>query len=58
MTLTVSDLGEKQDDVIVEKMGPAKKFAFDDLGNPTKAALGFAKGQGVEFSQVESIMTG
>ncbi|MDX9745798.1 MAG: glycine--tRNA ligase subunit beta [Syntrophales bacterium] len=57
LTLTVSDLGEKQDDVIVEKMGPAKKFAFDDLGNPTKAALGFAKGQGVEFSQVETIKT-
>ena len=57
LCLTVADLSEKQDDVIIEKMGPAKKVAFDDQGNPTKAALGFAKGQGVEFSELETVFT-
>lgn len=57
LCLTVADLSEKQDDVIIEKMGPAKKVAFDDQGNPTKAALGFAKGQGVEFSEMETLIT-
>ncbi len=57
LCLTVENLSEKQDDVIIEKMGPAKKVAFDDQGNPTKAALGFAKGQGVEFSELETVVT-
>ncbi|HPJ96564.1 MAG TPA: glycine--tRNA ligase subunit beta, partial [Syntrophales bacterium] len=57
LCLTVENLSEKQDDVIIEKMGPANKVAFDDQGNPTKAALGFAKGQGVEFSELETVVT-
>jgi len=31
----------------VEKIGPARSAAFDENGNPTKAAVGFAKSQGV-----------
>ncbi|MCK7511090.1 MAG: glycine--tRNA ligase subunit beta [Desulfobacterales bacterium] len=38
-------------------MGPAKKAAFDENGNPTKAALGFAKGQGMEIADLETIIT-
>lgn len=57
LSLVVENLHEKQDDIIIEKMGPAKKVAFDAEGNPTKAALGFAKGQGVEFSEMETVMT-
>ena len=49
LCLWVKGLSEKQDDIIVEKMGPARKVAFDEQGNPTKAALGFAKGQNVDF---------
>ncbi|MBP5313856.1 MAG: glycine--tRNA ligase subunit beta [Eggerthellaceae bacterium] len=33
--------------------GPNVSIAFDDAGNPTKAAIGFAKGKGVE---VESLV--
>ena len=33
--------------------GPAVKIAFDSEGNPTKAALGFARGNGVDASQLE-----
>ena len=33
--------------------GPSKAIAFDDDGNPTKAASGFAKGKGVDVSDLE-----
>jgi glycyl-tRNA synthetase beta chain len=32
--------------------GPAASAAFDDSGQPTKAAMGFARGQGVEVSDL------
>jgi glycyl-tRNA synthetase beta chain len=47
LTLRVSGLSEKQSDKIVEILGPPKRIAFDESGTPTKAALGFAKAQGV-----------
>jgi glycyl-tRNA synthetase beta chain len=57
LVLTIADLAPKQDDQTIEKMGPAKKAAFDENGQPTKAALGFARGQGMEVSQLETIVT-
>ncbi|MCI2242237.1 glycine--tRNA ligase subunit beta [Adlercreutzia faecimuris] len=33
--------------------GPSAKIAFDADGNPTKAALGFARGKGVDASALE-----
>ena len=57
LVLYIADVGEKQEDQTIEKMGPAKKAAFDENGNPTKAALGFAKGQGLEVSELETIVT-
>ena len=57
LVLYIADVAQKQEDQTIEKMGPAKKAAFDEQGNPTKAALGFAKGQGLEVSQLETIVT-
>jgi glycyl-tRNA synthetase beta chain len=57
LCLHVAELAVKQEDQSIEKIGPAKKSAFDEKGNPSKAALGFAKGQGLEFSQLETIIT-
>ena len=57
LVLTIADLALKQDDQTIEKMGPAKKAAFDENGNPTKAALGFARGQDMDISQLETIVT-
>ncbi|MGV8059259.1 MAG: glycine--tRNA ligase subunit beta [Smithellaceae bacterium] len=57
LCLYIAELAEKQEDQTIEKLGPAKKAAFDDKGNPSKAALGFAKGQGLEISQLETIIT-
>jgi len=57
LVLYIADLAEKQDDQSTEKLGPAKKAAFDENGQPTKAAIGFARGQGLEVSQLETITT-
>jgi glycyl-tRNA synthetase beta chain len=55
LVLCVREVAEKQDDQLIEKVGPAKRAAFDDEGNPTKAAMGFARGQGLEVSELETI---
>ncbi len=55
LVLHIADVAPKQADQIVEKMGPAKKAAFDEEGRPTKAALGFARGQGLEVSELETV---
>jgi len=38
-------------------MGPAKSVAFDKDGNPSKAALGFARGQGLDVGELDTITT-
>ena len=53
----VIDLVEKQDDKIVEKRGPAVNVAFDDAGNASKAAQGWARSNGIEVEQAERLVT-
>ncbi|WP_434511387.1 glycine--tRNA ligase subunit beta [Desulfitobacterium sp. AusDCA] len=48
IAVLIKDLAEKQTDLEAEVKGPAFKAAFDADGNPTKAAQGFARGQGVD----------
>lgn len=57
LCLNIAELAEKQEDQTIEKLGPAKKAAFDEKGNPSKAALGFARGQGLDISQLETVTT-
>ncbi len=52
LALYVKSLAEKQADVVEEAKGPAQKAAFDTEGKPTKAAEGFARGQGVSTSEL------
>ncbi|MCW2278150.1 glycyl-tRNA synthetase beta chain [Heliophilum fasciatum] len=52
LAIRVADVAEMQADVIVEAKGPAKKVAFDGQGQPTKAALGFARSQGVDVADL------
>jgi len=42
----------KQQDQVVEKRGPALQAAFDAEGNPSQAAMGFARSCGVEVSEL------
>ncbi|MDP4985423.1 glycine--tRNA ligase subunit beta [Pseudoalteromonas tunicata] len=46
-----------QQDKEVEKRGPALQAAFDAEGNPTKAAIGWARGCGIEVDQAERLET-
>jgi glycyl-tRNA synthetase beta chain len=54
LILFMKEVAGKQEDLIHEALGPSKKVAFDSQGNPTKAAIGFAKSKGVE---VQDLMT-
>ena len=47
--LLVSGLAGQQADVSSEHRGPSVQIAFDADGNPTKAAQGFARGQGIDL---------
>lgn len=52
LALYIKDLAERQGDLVEEVKGPAKKVAFDEAGQPTKAAQGFARGQGVPVEEL------
>lgn len=52
IALLVKDLAEMQPDSQQESKGPALKAAFDAAGQPTKALLGFCRGQGIEPDMV------
>ncbi|MCC7354063.1 MAG: glycine--tRNA ligase subunit beta [Anaerolineae bacterium] len=47
LAITVSNLATRQADVERTVKGPPARAAYDALGNPTKAAEGFARSQGV-----------
>ena len=49
----IKDVAEKQEAQTVEITGPPKDVAFDQAGNPTQAALGFAKSQGVKPEELQ-----
>lgn len=53
LVLYIQDLEEKQPDALIENRGPKKNIAVDNDGNPTKAGQGFARGQGLEFKDLE-----
>ncbi len=48
IAVRVLDVAEKQADLHQEVKGPSRKIALDDRGEWSKAALGFARSQGVE----------
>jgi glycyl-tRNA synthetase beta chain len=53
LALVVRGIAARQDDLERDAAGPPAKIAFGPDGAPTKAALGFAKTQGVEVSALE-----
>jgi len=48
LALFASGVRPAQDDLSTTVIGPPAKVAFDADGNPTKAALGFARSQGID----------
>ncbi|HEX8751210.1 MAG TPA: glycine--tRNA ligase subunit beta [Nitrospira sp.] len=57
LTLVVQSLAVHQTAVTKETMGPSKSVAFDQAGQPTKAAIGFATGQGVSVESLQARQT-
>ncbi len=53
LTLMVEGLATQQTSVIKEAMGPSKAVAFDPAGQSTRAATGFAAGQGVAVQDLQ-----
>ncbi len=57
LVLLIESVSEKQRDEESKKIGPSKQAAFDAKGNPTKAAIGFAKGQSVPVESLTLVET-
>ena len=58
LVLVVQEVADKQEDVEREKLGPPLHTAFDAKGKPTKAAMGFAKGQGLGVADLKVVERG
>ncbi|MBI5013908.1 MAG: glycine--tRNA ligase subunit beta [Deltaproteobacteria bacterium] len=58
LVLLVRGLAKTQPDAVEEKVGPPASAAFDKDGNPTKAAEGFARTNGVAVADLLRIDTG
>ena len=57
LTLIIEDLQAKQADRSQEHIGPSKKAGYDEAGNPTKAAIGFARSKGCDPAQLQIVDT-
>jgi len=55
LAVLVQALVERQDDQINEKIGPSVDNALDQNGNPTPAAIGFAKSCGVSVDELKTV---
>lgn len=57
LILRASGVASHQASVEIEKTGPPREAAFDKNGQPTKAAIGFAKSQGVLVEDLVFVQT-
>lgn len=52
LVLSIPDVAPAQEACTIEVVGPPKQAGFDAAGRPTKAAEGFARGQGVRVEDI------
>ncbi|MFA7404429.1 MAG: glycine--tRNA ligase subunit beta [Pelobacteraceae bacterium] len=57
LVLVVEGIPAVQPDAEITATGPSLKAAYDAAGKPTKAAEGFARGQGVDVAELQTITT-
>jgi glycyl-tRNA synthetase beta chain len=57
LVLVVDQLANRQDPAEQEVIGPPKTVAFDQLGQPTKAAISFAASHGVAVTDLQVRLT-
>jgi glycyl-tRNA synthetase beta chain len=55
LALIISGVSNQQPEQKIERKGPATKVAYDKDGEPTKAALGFAKSCGVDMQDLQTL---
>ncbi len=58
LAVLVYQLEGRQEDLEMEAKGPPADRAFDADGNPTKAAIGFARGKGVALEALKVVEEG
>ena len=52
LTLSVAGVADQSPELVEDVIGPPAQIAFDDQGNPTRAAEGFAKKNGVSVAEL------
>ncbi|MCE2413531.1 glycine--tRNA ligase subunit beta [Candidatus Poribacteria bacterium] len=57
ITLSIKDVKTLQESQETEVVGPPRRIAYDENGEPTKAAIGFAKTQGVDLTALRIVET-
>lgn len=55
VALLINDVAERGEDVHETHKGPSVSIAYDGDGNPTKAAIGFARGKGLDVSELKVV---
>lgn len=53
LVVMVEDLAARQPDLVQEVKGPPAERAFDENGQPTRAAEGFARSKGIDVKDLE-----
>ena len=57
ITLSIKDIKTLQESQETEVVGPPKRIAYDENGEPTKAAIGFARTQGIDLTALRIVET-
>jgi glycyl-tRNA synthetase beta chain len=57
LAVLITQLVKQQADKTIDKRGPATNVAFDTAGNPSKAAMGWARSNGIDVGQAERLKT-
>jgi len=52
LVISFDEVGNQQEDIVETHFGPNVKLAYDEKGDPTKSALGFARGKGIDPSEL------
>lgn len=55
VALLINDVAERGEDVHETHKGPSVSIAYDADGNATKAAIGFARGKGLDVSELKVV---
>lgn len=55
VALLINDVAERGEDVYETHKGPSVSIAYDADGNATKAAIGFARGKGLDVSELKVV---